>query len=93
MTIIADCDASNENRSDATDIPIIDVQEYINNGKTAKEQCRKVAESLHQHGILIVKDSVSIHMVLNNFFWLGDNVSEKRKSFFRELLKETMQRF
>ncbi len=53
------CTASNENCESAIDIPIIDVQEYINNGKTAKEQCRKVAESLHQHGILIVKDIVS----------------------------------
>lgn len=53
------CTASNGNREDASVIPIIDVQEYINNGKTAKEQCRKVAESLHQHGILIVRDIVS----------------------------------
>lgn len=60
MTIASSiCDASNGNREDATDIPIIDVQEYMSDGKTAKEQCRKVAESLHQHGILIVKDTVS----------------------------------
>lgn len=44
---------------DTFDIPIIDVQEYMNNGKTAKDQCKKVVESLHQHGILIVKDIVS----------------------------------
>lgn len=44
---------------DTLDIPIIDVQEYINNGKLAKEQCSKVVESLHQHGILIVRDIVS----------------------------------
>lgn len=50
--------ASN-NCEDASDIPIINVQEYINNGEYAKEQCRNVAESLHQHGILIVKDVVS----------------------------------
>lgn len=54
-------DAPNDNREDVTDIPIIDVQEYINNGKGAKEQCRKVAESLRQHGILIVKDTVSLY--------------------------------
>lgn len=54
------CIVSHDNREDTSDIiPIIDVQEYINNGKAAKEQCRKVAESLHQHGILIVKDVVS----------------------------------
>lgn len=50
--------ASNGNREDADDIPIIDVQEYMNNGKLAKEQCRKVADSLRQHGILIVRDTV-----------------------------------
>ncbi|KAG4070263.1 hypothetical protein HA402_009826 [Bradysia odoriphaga] len=49
--------ASNDNREDAADIPIIDVQEYMNNGKLAKEQCRKVADSLQQHGILIVRDT------------------------------------
>lgn len=60
MTITSNvCEASTDSCEEATDIPIIDVQEYINNGKTASEQCRKVAESLHQHGILIVKDNVS----------------------------------
>lgn len=53
------CTASNGNPEDTFDIPIIDVQEYMNNGKTAIDQCRKVVESLHQHGILIVKDIVS----------------------------------
>jgi hypothetical protein len=51
---------SHGDHEDTSDIiPIIDVQEYMNNGKAAKEQCKKVAESLHQHGILIVKDVVS----------------------------------
>lgn len=59
MTVTSNiCEASSDNREDVADIPIIDVQEYINNGKSATEQCRKVAESLHQHGILIVKDTV-----------------------------------
>lgn len=53
------CTAPNGNAEDTFDIPIIDVQEYMNNGATAKDQCRKVVESLHQHGILIVKDVVS----------------------------------
>lgn len=46
--------------TDTSDFPIIDVQEYMNNGELAKEQCRKAVESLHQHGILIVKDVVSV---------------------------------
>ncbi|KAJ6648473.1 hypothetical protein Bhyg_03703, partial [Pseudolycoriella hygida] len=50
------CTGQNDNREDAFNIPIIDVQEYMSNPKGAKDQCRKVVESLHQHGILIVKD-------------------------------------
>lgn len=53
------CTASNGNIEDTFDIPIIDVQEYMNNGETAQDQCKKVVESLRQHGILIVKDIVS----------------------------------
>lgn len=59
MPIASKICSTDDNRQDVADIPIIDVQEYMSNGKSAKEQCRKVAESLHQHGILIVKDVVS----------------------------------
>lgn len=45
--------------ADTSDIPIIDVQKYMNNDESAKEQCKKVVQSLHEHGILIVKDTVS----------------------------------
>lgn len=53
--------------SDTSDIPIIDVQKYMNNDKLAKEECRKVVRSLHEHGILIVKDTVSATDAYNRF--------------------------
>lgn len=56
MTVIAD----------TSDIPIIDVQKYMNNDESAKEECKKVVQSLHEHGILIVKDAVSIAIL---FVW------------------------
>lgn len=60
MPVTSDiCSPTSNNCEDTSDIPIIDVQEYINNGNRAKEQCEMVAESLHKYGILIVKDVVS----------------------------------
>ena len=38
------------------DVPIIDVQTYLEKLPGWEEECRKVAYSLHKYGILIFKD-------------------------------------
>lgn len=39
------------------DVPVIDVQAYLEQDPTKwKEECQKVADSLHKYGILIVRD-------------------------------------
>ena len=41
------------------DVPVIDLTKYMGqdpNSETVKEECRRVVESLHKYGILVVKD-------------------------------------
>ena len=39
------------------DVPVIDVAAFLNKDpETSAFECRKVAESLHKYGILIIKD-------------------------------------
>lgn len=70
------------------DIPIIDVQAYIRGeGET---ECRKVVESLRQHGILIVKDIVSMF----SYTFLFNSAFHKLSYFqlcYREHRKLIMQ--
>lgn len=47
----------NQQLTEITDIPVIDLDAYLANPEGNLDQCRKVAESFHKYGILIVKDS------------------------------------
>ena len=47
----------NQELTDVTDIPVIDLDAYLANPDANTEECRKVAESFHKYGILLVKDS------------------------------------
>ncbi|XP_037034542.1 uncharacterized protein LOC119073265 [Bradysia coprophila] len=73
--------------TDTSDIPIIDVQKYMNNVE-AKEQCKKVVQSLHEHGILIVKDTRatqedndSFINVMEQYFEQTDFTTDARPNF------------
>lgn len=39
-----------------TNIPVIEVQHYIENNEFSLDECKKVAECLHKFGILIFRD-------------------------------------
>ena len=41
---------------EAVDAPVIDVAAFINGTEAKDEECKKVVESLHKYGILIMKD-------------------------------------
>lgn len=38
------------------EIPIIDVEKYLNKNNDYNSECKKVADCLHEYGILIFKD-------------------------------------
>lgn len=38
------------------DVPVINVEAYLNGTDAAQEECKKVAESLHKYGILVFSD-------------------------------------
>lgn len=38
------------------DVPTVDIQKWLDKAEGWKEECQKAAESLHQYGIVIIKD-------------------------------------
>lgn len=48
----------NKKFSEFVDIPTIDFQKFLNKSEGWKSECQKVADCLHDTGILIIKDPV-----------------------------------
>ncbi len=43
---------------DDINMPIIDIDKFLNKGQNWERECKNAADSLHETGIMIVKDSV-----------------------------------
>ena len=41
---------------ESTEIPVIEVADFMANNENADAECKKVVESLHRFGVLIIKD-------------------------------------
>lgn len=41
-------------------VPVIDLDKFMNKTEGWKDECKKTAECLHETGILLIKDSVNI---------------------------------
>ncbi len=47
--------------SSELNLPIIDVEKYLNKSEGWKAECKLVAECLHDTGVLCIKDPVRFH--------------------------------
>lgn len=52
---------------ESTEIPVIEVADFMANNENADAECKKVVESLHRFGVLIIKDP-RVSVVNNNEF-------------------------
>lgn len=49
------------------EIPVIEVAHFLDHNEHAEAECRKVIFSLHQFGVLILKDPVLISLMSESF--------------------------
>ena len=45
--------------SQAINMPVIDINKYLNKSEGWKQECKLVSDCLHETGILVIKDPVS----------------------------------
>ena len=48
------------NNVDTLDMPIVDIDKFLNKGENWERECKTAAECLNQSGIMIVRDTVNI---------------------------------
>ena len=67
---------------EAVDAPVIDVAAFLDNTDSREEECKKVVESLHQYGILIIRDPRIEEKDNEDYIDLLENYFESRGDMF-----------
>lgn len=77
-------------------IPVIDIQAYLDkNSETWKSECEKVAQSLHNFGVLIVKDPRVDQKQNDEYLDLVENYFDvtSKKFYAGEVLEDCKPQF
>lgn len=66
------------------DVPIIDMKVFLERLQGWEKECEKVASSLHQYGILIVKDPRALEQENEEYIDLMERYFDKTSKAFYE---------
>ncbi|CDW86191.1 UNKNOWN [Stylonychia lemnae] len=69
-------------RSSMDDVPIVDVEKYLNKQPGWEVECEKVADSLHKYGILIFKDPRAHEQENEDYIELMEKYFEKTSKIY-----------